>query len=86
VIDDWQLSFLASKEFDCLTPYLGMRWSRMDYIHWVEDDRNRVKSDLDESIGMIVGMGVPVHEKVWLNFEGHFFDAEAVAASINFHF
>jgi hypothetical protein len=86
VIDDWQLSFLASREFDWLTPYLGMRWSRMDYIHWTEDDRNRVKSDLDESIGMIVGMDIPVHEKVWLNFEGQFFDAAAVAASVNFHF
>lgn len=86
VIDDWQLSFLISRELERLTPYLGMRWSRMDYIHWVEDERNRVKSDLDESIGLIVGMDIPVHERVWLNFEGQFFDAEAVAASINFHF
>ena len=66
VIDDWQLSFLASRDFDHLTPYMGMRWSRMDYIHWVEDERNRVKSDLDQSIGLIGGMDIPVHEKIWI--------------------
>jgi hypothetical protein len=86
VIDDWQLSFLASREFARVTPYAGMRWSRMDYIHWMEDDRNRVKSDLGRSIGMIVGMDLPVHEKAWVNLEGQFFDARAVAASIHFSF
>ena len=74
------------RDFEYMTPYLGMRWSRMDYIHWVEDDRNRVKSDLNKSIGLIAGVDVPVHEKIWLNFEGQFLDAQAVAASIQFHF
>ncbi len=86
VVDDWQFSLLASRGFDHLTPYMGIRWSRMDYIHWVEDDRNRVKSDSDDSIGLIVGVDIPIYEKAWLNFEGQFFDAEAIAASINFHF
>jgi len=86
VIDDWQLSFLVSEDLQYVTPYIGGRWSRMDYIHWVDDDRNRVKSDLDESFGIIVGMDVPVHEKVWMNFEGQFLDVQAVAASINFLF
>ncbi|MCK5012459.1 MAG: hypothetical protein KAS66_01445 [Candidatus Omnitrophica bacterium] len=86
VIDDWQISFLASRVFEYAMPYLGMRWSRMDSIHWVEDDRNRVKSDLNESIGFIAGIDVPVHEKVWLNFEGQFLDAQAAAASIHFRF
>jgi hypothetical protein len=86
VIDDWQLSFLASRDFKYITPYMGLRWSRMDYIHWVEDDRNRVKSDPDDITGLILGMDIPIQEKVWLNFEGQFFDAEAVSASINFCF
>ncbi|HQP11061.1 MAG TPA: hypothetical protein PKV41_06755 [Candidatus Omnitrophota bacterium] len=86
VIDDWQLSFLASRDFGRVTPYMGLRWSRMDYIHWVEDDRNRVKSELEKSIGMIVGMDIPVHERAWLNFEGQFLDAQAVAASLHVSF
>ena len=86
VIDDWQLSFLVSRDFDIAQPYIGTRWSRMDYIHWREDDRNRVKSDLSESYGLIVGADIPLHEKIWLNFEGQFLDVEAIAASINFHF
>ena len=86
VIDDWQLSFLASRKFEYAIPYLGMRWSRMDYIHWVDDDRNRVKSDLNKSIGLIAGMDVPMCEKVWLNLEGQFLDAQAVSVSIQFHF
>ena len=86
VIDDWQLSFLASRQLEHLTPYIGMRWSRMDYIHWVDDVRNRVKSDLDRSIGLLVGTDIPLSEKIWLNIEGQFFDAQAVAASILFHF
>ncbi|MCA9399446.1 MAG: hypothetical protein KC618_06830 [Candidatus Omnitrophica bacterium] len=86
VLDDWQLSFLASRDFDVVTPYIGGKWSRMDYIHWVEDDRNRVKSDTDQSIGVVVGMDVPVSEKVWLNLEGQFVDVQAFSGSVNFHF
>ena len=86
VIDDWQLSFLASRDLDYATPYVGMRWSRMDYIHWVDDYRYRVKSDLNKSIGIIAGIDVPVQEKIWLNFEGHFLDAQAIAASVHFDF
>lgn len=86
VIDDWQLSLLASQDFEHITPYVGGRWSRMDHIHWVEDDRNRVKSDLDKSFGLIVGVDVPVGEKIWLNFEGQFLDVRAVAGGVNFAF
>ncbi|MBN1870250.1 MAG: hypothetical protein JW847_06735 [Candidatus Omnitrophica bacterium] len=86
VIDDWQLSFLASRDFKVAAPYAGMYWSRMDYIHWIEDDRNRVKSDLNKCIGLIAGMNVPLRENVWLNLEGQFLDVQALAAGINFHF
>lgn len=86
VIDDWQLSFLASREFEYATPYAGFYWSRMDYIHWVEDDRNRVKSDLNKSIGLITGFDVPLRENVWLNIEGQFLSAQAASASVHFSF
>jgi len=86
VLDDWQLSFLVSQEFRRFTPYMGGKWSRMDYIHWLNDDRERVKSDLSRSFGLIVGVDIPLTEKTWLNIEGQFLDVEALAASINFHF
>lgn len=86
VIDDWQFSLLVSQGFHYVTPYMGTRWSRMDYIHWVEDDRNRVKSDPDESIGLIVGTDVFLKENVWVNLEAQFMDVQALAASLNFHF
>jgi len=86
VLDDWQFSFLASQQIGKLTPYLGTRWSRMDEIRWVDTVRKRVKSDLGKSIGLIAGTDIFLTPKIWLNIEGQFLDATAVAGSINFEF
>jgi len=86
VLDDWQFSFLVSRDFRKFTPYMGVKWSRMDYIHWVDRNRKAVKSDLTKSIGLIAGVDLPLNDKVWLNLEGQFFDGEAVAGSLNFKF
>lgn len=86
VLDDWQFSTLISYDFQKITPYLGTRWSRLDYIHWVDGDRDRVKSDLTKSIGLIFGFDLPLTKKVWLNLEGQFFDSEACAFSVNYIF
>jgi hypothetical protein len=86
ILDDWQTSLLASYELGFVTPYLGTRWSRIDYIHWQDDIRKRKMSDLGKSWGLICGLDIPLVERVWLNVEGSFFDSEAVAASVNFKF
>ena len=86
VSDDWQLSLLVSRNFMNLTPYLGTRWSRMDYIHWTNGFRNRVKSDLSKSVGLVAGMDMPLTQKLWLNLEGSCFDSEALAVSLNYSF
>jgi hypothetical protein len=86
VLDDWQVSLLASYEFKKLTPYLGTKWSRVDYIHWVEDDRERRMSDLTKSLGLVCGLDFPLTDKTWLNLEGQLFDTEAVSFSINYQF
>jgi len=86
VLDDWQFSFLASRDFRKFTPYMGVKWSRLDYIHWVDRKRKAVKSDLAKSIGFIAGVDLPLNDKVWLNLEGQLFDGEAVAGSLNFKF
>ena len=86
VLDDWQFSLLASRNFSIFTPYIGTKWSRMDYINWVDGVRNRVRSDTTKSVGLIVGADIPFGERFWLNIEGQFFDVEAFATSLNFLF
>lgn len=86
VLDDWQFSILGSYEVKGLTPYLGAKWSRMDYIHWVGDIRKRKKSDLDKSIGLIAGLDVPLTPKTWINVEGQFVDVQSYSVSLNYQF
>lgn len=86
VLDDWQFSFLVSRNFSRATPYIGTRWSRMDKITWIDRERNREKSDLNKSVGLVIGTDVSINKKAWFNVEGNFFDATAVAGSLNFAF
>ena len=86
ILDDWQVSLLTSCDFKKVTPYLGTRWSRIDYIHTVADSRKRKMSDSTKSIGFIFGLDLPLTKNTWLNFEGQLFDSEAAAFSMNFSF
>ena len=86
VLDDWQVSLLVSYDFSRVTPYLGAKLSRVDYIHWVEEDRERRMSDLTKSVGIVCGLDINLTEKTWLNLEGQFLDGQAMAASFNFKF
>ncbi|MFH1441684.1 MAG: hypothetical protein ABIH18_06590 [Candidatus Omnitrophota bacterium] len=86
VLDDWQFSVLSSYSFSKITPYIGTRWSRMDYIHWVPEGRKRRISDLTKSVGLILGVDFSLTEKVWINLEGQLFDSEALAFSLNYAF
>ncbi len=84
ILDDWQTSLLTSYAFKKITPYLGTRWSRIDYIHTQGDTRKRKMSDMTKDIGLIAGLDFALTEKVWLNLEGSAFDSEALAFSVNF--
>ncbi len=87
VLDDWQLSFLASYQIkERLTPYLGAKVSRMDNIQWHNGERDRIKSDESQSFGVIFGTDFDISKKVWINIEGQAIDAQAVSASINMRF
>ncbi len=86
ILDDWQWSLLVSYDFKKITPYLGTKWSRVDYIHKIEEDRKRRMSDFTKSIGLVTGFDLPITEKVWLNLEGQWFDGEALAFSVNYSF
>lgn len=86
ILDDWQTSLLASYSFRKLTPYLGTRWSRVDYIHTVDGEKKRRMSDRTKSFGLIYGMDIWFTPRVWLNLEGQAFDSDAFAGSINYAF
>jgi len=86
VLDDWQLSLLGSYSFKRITPYMGARWSRADYIHWTDGERKREKSDLTRSVGLVCGFDVPLTKNLWVNAEGQFLDGEAAAFSLNYAF
>ncbi|MBI5144873.1 MAG: hypothetical protein HZA27_01655 [Candidatus Omnitrophica bacterium] len=86
VLDDWQFSLLCSYDFKKIVPYLGLRWSRIDYIHWQDESRKRVKSDRTKSAGLIAGFDLPITKNLWLNLEGNFLDSQALAASLNYSF
>jgi len=86
VLDDWQVSLLASYDLKIFTPYIGTRWSRVDYIHWVDDNRKRVMSDLGKSIGLVFGFDVPFTQKIWLNLEGSSLDSDSFSGSLNYGF
>lgn len=86
ILDDWQSSFLISRDFLKFTPYLGTRWSRLDYIHRRGDNRKRVMSDLTKSIGLICGIDIPIGKKAWVNLEGQLIDSQALSFSLNYNF
>ncbi|MFH1768228.1 MAG: hypothetical protein ABH858_03600 [Candidatus Omnitrophota bacterium] len=86
IIDDWQFSLLFSKNVLNLTPYIGTKWSRLDYIHWEAGERKRRMSDLTEDIGLIAGIDTPFFMNTLLNLEGHFIDEKAVSLSLMYAF
>jgi hypothetical protein len=86
VLDDWQFSLLGSYSFKMITPYLGAKWSRADYIHWTDGERKREKSDSTRSVGLVFGFDVPLAKSFWINAEGQFLDGEAAAFSLNYSF
>ncbi len=86
VLDDWQFCAAISYDLKKITPYLGTKWSRVDYIHWVDGERKRQKSDLTKSIGLVFGFDLTLTKNAWLNLEGQFLDSEAIAFSVNYSF
>lgn len=86
ILDDWQTSLLASYDFKRVTPYLGTRWSRVDYIHKWGSDKKRVMSPSGKEFGFIYGCNINFTDRIWLNLEGQAIDSTAFAGSINYSF
>jgi hypothetical protein len=86
ILDDWGGSTLVSYDFKKFTPYAGLAYSTLDYIHRINNDAERINSDKHRYAGLIVGVDVPVTKKVWINLESDWRDGGAGAVSLNFHF
>lgn len=86
ILDDWQFSFLVSRSLGRVLPYVGTRWSRVDYIHRAGSEKKRKMSDFTKSIGLIAGLDFSLTKESWINLEGEFFDSEAFAVSLNHDF
>jgi hypothetical protein len=82
ILDDWQISLLVSKAIGKITPYLGVKWSRVDYIHKMNEVRKRRMSDLTKSVGCVLGLDIPFNEKTYLNLEAHFVDEQAFSIAL----
>jgi hypothetical protein len=82
IIDDWQGSVLASKDFDKFTPYIGSRYGTVDYIKWVnEHDRKRIKSE--DMFGAVIGFDYLIKKDIRLNIEYDFLDGEEVSLGVS---
>ncbi|MCX7661241.1 MAG: hypothetical protein N2Z79_00985, partial [Candidatus Omnitrophica bacterium] len=86
ILDDWQGSFLVSYDILKITPYLGMKYSRMDYIHKEDGQRKRKMSDLTKMLGLVLGLDFNLDKQSWLNLETQLLDVKALAVSINYNF
>ncbi len=86
ILDDWQASLLVSKKIRRVTSYVGAKWSRVDYIHWVNDNRKRDMSDLTKTLGLVTGFDIPFFMGSWINIESQFLDGKAGSFAIMYAF
>lgn len=83
ILEDWQYSLLESYKMKYATPYLGVRYTVMDYIHTLDNERNRINSDDHRRFGFITGMDIPLTRNIWLNLEADWQDGDS--ATIGLH-
>ena len=86
ILDDWQVSSLVSYSLRPVTPYVGVRYGTLDYIHYTNNDGDRHLTDERRRTDLILGCDIPVTDRVWVNLEGQGGAGQAVSASLNFHF
>lgn len=86
ILDDWQVSLLGSYDISRFTPYAGIKWSRTDYIHWIDTARKRRMSDRTKELGLVLGTDITLAENFWINIEGRLFDEEAASLRLNYAF
>ena len=80
IADDWQISFLLSKDYKDISPYCGFKISRHDLIHDVGGERERKKSQ--DLFGLFVGLDIYLNNKFRFNLEARFIDETALSTAL----
>jgi len=86
ILEDWQGSALISYGLKRVTPYAGVRYTVMDYIHRRNDQRKMIKFDEDRRAGIITGLDIPLNDNVWINLESDWQDGGSAAAGVYYRF
>lgn len=85
ILDDWQCSFVTSKDIGRLTPFLGIKGSTNDYICKVNEiDRKRRPPEY--YVGLIVGCSARLCGGISVRVEGRFIDESAMTAGAYYTF
>ncbi len=84
ILDDWQASILAGYRIKIFAPYAGVKWSRPDYIHWVDTTRHRHPAAVDRRIGLFAGSDIFFTDSLWLNAEYQFVDGAAFTLGLHY--
>ncbi|MBF0594812.1 MAG: hypothetical protein HQL22_07575 [Candidatus Omnitrophica bacterium] len=82
ILEDWQGSALVSYQTEYFTPYVGPRYTMMDYIHTRNNERKMIKSDEDRRLGLVTGVDVPLTGRVWINLESDWQDGGSFTTGI----
>lgn len=82
ILEDWQGSALVSYQLKYFTPYIGPRYTMMDYIHRLDNERKMLKSDEDRRVGIVTGVDIPVNDRVWVNLESDWQDGGSYTAGV----
>jgi hypothetical protein len=86
ILDDWGGSTLVSYDLKKFTPYVGVVYSTLNYLHRINNDLQCINSDKHRYAGLAAGVDIPVTERVWFNLESDWRDGGAGTASLNFRF
>jgi len=86
ILDDWQISALASKDIKFVRPYLGIKLSECGLIYKI-NDHDRKRRFARYHMGLITGAEIfLLKKKLKATIEGRFFDETALSAGISYLF
>ena len=86
ILEDWQGSTLVSYSFKRIVPYAGVRYATLDYIHTVDKERARIRSEAGDRWSPLMGADIPVSDRVWLNLEVDPQDGGSYTTAVFFRF
>lgn len=86
ILEDWQFSGLMSYDMKKLVPYFGVRWVTLDYIHFEDKERSRIKTESSRRLGVIVGAHVLLGTSWGLNGEVDFQDQGSFTGGVYHRF